>query len=851
MSKYIIMKHLFLTFIFVAFTIINSTPHNFPLNVKGLHAKQKENPLVDPYLHTDLFFNAVHSGKMSFFHLEKKDSIDDSSKLSYENLSTQSIHETNTTTTLFGNIHYRSLDDEKISQNIIIGFNSIIDCNYDADIRIGDYYIGTANSDNPGVLQFSNYNSKIGFVFSRRVIEKIPITHDSNRCIKVETELVHPLQIVDTHIQSIVQFPYDRVIIPESDARNLKGDPLTTIDPPMLLCTNSRFTKNTGFIHKSGENYIKKGGIPMYYQYSLDTNGNECLYADATAPGTINFNHASGKDAIKKTIVLASGVICNNCYSFIGAMLIVDINIFGGKSSSFTFQAKDAGGAGFNLGININNPSFSASKYINLAGRGPVSSIPIAYDLSLNINFGGAWATIKGSGSAKGSATFSSGYTLYQEDNIMYSKSRWTSKHTLTNSNQLKPVYSESGFKLSNIRFTTIVAVSARIEYGLGGSIPIVDIGASIDFSSVLTATIQYFKGGSANDFSMRFIDEESSRRLTERNTKIYYPGDKIKFRIKYENFNPAEKTELYLTHHHPDEIPSHKSSVSYGTGTPIMKYTFKTSSSGAGEQIIEWTVPHDTNLIQPRENGEGHYFSIHSSAHLKRQYSGKYHLSQKRDRKVSDIIQYPTEGSSVSTHTPIEIKWDKKGMSFFRHLSGTDGMGSVKTSSNVSIFIIVYDKRGYGNAYKLATNILNNGSYKTILPSKLRNIGEKFTIGIHDSREYTKIGWHHGKFHLAPKRQRYEDNNGTNLEPVLFPSPILDTGLPLWSNSTILYQQKRMIQPDRKLIGPNTCPRASLSLLLQIEFGFDGFTVLGNKIDLGSVCSNPFTIIPQTNICI
>lgn len=851
MSKYIIMKHLFRTFLFVAFTIINATSHNFPLNVKGLHEKQKENPLVDPYLHTELFFNAIHSGKISFFHVEKKDSIKDSSKLSYENLSTQSMHETNTTVSLFGNIHYRSLDDEKTAQNIIVGFNNLIDCNENANILVGDYYVGTSKSGNPGVLQFSNYNSKIGFVFSRKVIGKSPITHELNRCIKAETEVVHPLQIVDTHIQSIVQFPYDRVIIPEYGERDLKGDPFTTIDPPMLLCTNARFTQNTGLIHKSGEDSIKKGGIPIHYQYSLDTNGNECLYADATAPGTINFNHAAGKDAIKKTITLAPGVVCNNCYSFIGAMILVDINIFGGKSASFTFEAKDAGGAGFNLGININNPSFSASKYINLAGRGPVSSIPIAYDLSLNINFGGAWATIKGSGSAKGSAKFSSGYTLYEEDNIMYSKSRWSSKHTLTNLNQLKPVYSESGFKLSNVRFTTIVAVSARIEYGLGGSIPIVNIGASIDFSSVLTATIQYFKGASANDFSMIFMDEDSSRRLTEDNAKTYYPGDKIKFRIKYEKFNPAEKTELYFTHHHPDEIPSHKSSVSYGTGTPIMKYTFKTSSSGSGEQVVEWTVPHDTNLIQTRANGEGNYFSIHSSAHLKRYYSGKYYLSQKRDRKISDVIQYPREGSSVSTHTPIEIKWNKNVMSFFRHLRGTDGIGSVKTSSNVSIFIIVYDKHGYSNAYKLATNILNNGSYKTILPSKLRDIGEKFTIGIHDSREYTKIGWHHGKFHLAPKRQRYENNNDTNLELVLFPSPVLDTGFPLWGNSTILYQQKKMIQQNRNLIGPNTCAGASLSVLLQIEFGFDGFTVLGNKVDLGSVCSNPFTIIPQTNFCI
>jgi hypothetical protein len=38
---------------------------------------------------------------------------------------------------------------------------------------------------------------------------------------------------------------------------------------------------------------------------------------------------------------------------------------------------------------------------------------------------------------------------------------------------------------------------------------------------------------------------------------------------------------------------------------------------------------------------------------------------------------------------------------------------------------------------------------------------------------------------------------------------------------------------------------------MVQIEFGFDGFTVLGRQVDLGAVSSNPFAIIPQTNFCI
>jgi len=59
--------------------------------------------------------------------------------------------------------------------------------------------------------------------------------------------------------------------------------------------------------------------------------------------------------------------------------------------TTFAFQAKDAGGAGFNIGLTLSNPSFSGSKYITLAGAGKSSSIPITMGLSLDINFGGAW----------------------------------------------------------------------------------------------------------------------------------------------------------------------------------------------------------------------------------------------------------------------------------------------------------------------------------------------------------------------------------------------------------------------------------------------------------------------------
>lgn len=827
---------------YALFIVVNAIPEQLPLNINGLHLKQQQNIYVDPYLHTDLFFNAIHNGNSEFKLTYKQNNININEN--YANLSRQSIQETITTTTLFSNVKYHSLD---IENEIFAHPNHVIDCTNDRNVNVNDYYVGSSKSKNPTAFQYANHNSKAGFIFSRQVTKTLQAIIKSKECVYAETKLVHPIELMDTHIQSTIQFPYDRIIIPNDNnaERNLRGDPMATVDPPMLLCTNEKFTKNTGLVHKSGKNTISKYGIPINYEYSFDTNGNECLYADATVPGSINFNHAEGLNAIKPTINLAQGVVCNNCYSFIGASILVDINIFGGNTKTFTFEAKDVGGAGFNLDISITNPSFSASKYINLAGPGQTYSIPIVAGLSLDLGFGGAWATIKGSGSAKGQAKFSSGYTLYEDDHVMYANSRWTAKHTLTQSNQLKPRYSINGFKLSTTQLTAIVSLSARIKYSFGGSIPIVDIGASIDFSTVLTAVIQYYKKGNYDSYTMGFNAE--NRRLFSEN--IFYPGDQIHFIIDYHGFNPNENHELYLTHHHSNEMPSYKSSVSYGTGTPITKHIFKSSHSGKGSQTISWTVPHDSNLMQ--KNNDGVYFSVHSNARINRYYSNKFHLSQNRDRTKSSVVEYPSSGVSVPIHLPIIIKWHNESMKYFRNIPGTDGMGADKVSSNISIIIIAYNKNRSSNAYELVNNIVNVGAYKVSLPSWLRSVGEEFTIAIHDSKEYTKIAWHHGKFKLAPRSNQYERRDNSKLEPVNVSPPMLENGLYLWGDYMVSNKQMTSKQSSRDLAGQTVCPNSAISIMLQIEFGFDGFTVLGKQMAVGSARSNPFIVIPQTNFCI
>jgi hypothetical protein len=825
----------------------------YHLNPDELNRVQLENPLSDSYLHTDHFFKAVHAGNSEFEYTITTDDIDTPLGKSFSELAAQVIHETTVTGNLFDGHQYFSLDNSETAANILaIDPLFIIDCNENKP-AIGDYYVGTSGSTHPSVKLQSNNGAQKGFIFSRQVIQVLNVQDSS--CKKVMTELVHPIQILDTKTVSQISFPYNHIYIPGE--RRLAENYFSSPNPPLLLCDDEKVTSKMGSIHKTGEDTKTVSGIPIHYAYALDLKGNECIDAEATAPGSINFNHARGTEAIRKNIDLGYGIKCTNCYSFIGASVLVVFNIFGGKMSTFAFQAKQEGGAGFNIELSIKDPTFSGSKFINLANAGKPISIPIVAGLTFDIGFGGAWATVKGSGSAKGSASLSSGYTLVEEDYIMYANSKWSAKHTLTKSNRIKPVYSVSGFKVSSVSLTAIVMLSAKITYSLGGSIPVVNVGAAIDFSSILTATLQYVKKG--RQYKMAFLHlfpgEKATllsafstpKGVTQRQlsdgsqTAMYSPGDKIRFHIRYEGLNPNERHELYFNIHNDK---------TQGTGYPVATSTFTTTKTGNGETAVEWTVPHDTKFMQKENEKPATYFSVHSSARLDRFYTpNRIKLLQKHNHKESSIIEFPHNGAVVPTDRHINIRWDKNGLKQFVHQPGTDGMGSQKTPLKVNLIIVAINSKGQRRAYELANHVFNNGIYKIQLSDILRSLGTHFFIVIHDAGEYNRIAWHDGTFTLAKTGANLRKNNETNsLIPAYIIPPFVEGSLPLWdySNSSIIHYREH-----RMLAGPASCPNSAVSIMLQLEFGFDGFTVLGKQISIGNVRSSPFVIIPQTNICL
>jgi hypothetical protein len=425
----------------------------------------------------------------------------------------------------------------------------------------------------------------------------------------------------------------------------------------------------------------------------------------------------------------------------------------------------------------------------------------------------------------------------------MYAKSKWSAEHKLINSNQLKPVYSDNGIKLSTATFSVIASISARIQYSFGGTIPIVNVGATIDFSSVLTATAQYIKGRNSQVLEFSFDDSRSllARKSVRTNSPIhhYYPGDTLHMKVKYSGLNPNENHEFYFNLHKNDDNSK---------GYPIIIHKFKSSKSGNGEERIEWKVPHDTKFTQNNCEHPDSQLSLHSSAKLDRHYlPDKLCFTHRRNYNKDTTFEYPKDGEIYDTSRLMHIKWDKNSLKHFKHIPGTDGIGSEQNPNKISIIIVSHNN---GKAYQLANNVNNTGSHYVSIPESILSNGEQFFMVIHDARENSRIAWQNGNFKLRkPVYIRKREIN--TLPPVNFAPPILEGGIPLWNSKLSNNNSSMNNDIRRSLAGPNNCQNAALSILLQIEFGFDGFTVLGHKYSLGSTVSNPFTIIPQTNFCL
>jgi hypothetical protein len=240
-----------------------------------------------------------------------------------------------------------------------------------------------------------------GFAVLRRITATVEHGGDG-RCLSLRTEEVHPLELFSSfRIESVGEHPfhhnYGEFAVPadaeaqaqaraqaqaqaqaQSQSRELFSK-IATPDSPITHCTNDKFAPFTKYSFVGGMQGLTSPKFILGSDIKLSstsaktltmnddafdgfaavsaTNGG-CVEFSTNLAGGFNFNWDwVNNAAVKPSIELLPGVVCTDCYAFLGAGFMVIIQYTSGTSATVSCQAKIKGGAGFNAKIDVKDPN--------------------------------------------------------------------------------------------------------------------------------------------------------------------------------------------------------------------------------------------------------------------------------------------------------------------------------------------------------------------------------------------------------------------------------------------------------------------------------------------------------------
>ena len=193
--------------------------------------------------------------------------------------------------------------------------------------------------------------------------------------------------------------------------------------------------------------------------------------------------------ATTKSVDLQAGVTCVDCYAYLGSSLLVVVR-YGYDSNTFDFEVKAGGDVGFSIDIEVQDPSISESKTVTiLNAESTFTTVSLGQGLYLGHKFGGLKATLTGSGSAIGHASFSTKQSLNANVKLNYLPSSVTA--SLTKSGEYSsPIYTSGSF--SSNYFNVAVALRGTEDFYLTfGGVLTFNFGTNVVGSiSSLTETV-------------------------------------------------------------------------------------------------------------------------------------------------------------------------------------------------------------------------------------------------------------------------------------------------------------------------------------------------------------------------
>jgi len=722
------------------------------LEASTLLDAQRKNPEKDPFPHTEQLMTAIHRGLKGFSVVESFDNREALDRNKQEDILQSNVYDMNADFKLHDQSYY-SLDDPLILANVKeISRETVTYCDHVNVPTVGDFFVGT--SEGSWSSYWKEDYSTHGLSFSRKVVG---LSSSTTGCVSLVTEDIPALHLFDSFkVNTIAPMPYTHHH--PTEKRRLHNQ-LAVPDSPAYACAATK-TDDTYFQFSSGQSddvKVEFGTDDNYMGLKLPAKKSACASMSHGA-NAFNFNYnVATQSAEDDAMEIANGVVCNNCYAFLGATFYMVLEY---KVGVFNMEAKIIGQIAFNVAIDIKDPSITKTVKIALISPGEPTTWVIneVYGLSMDMTFKGMIATLTGTVSATGTASTSAGASASTTIGVMYA-AKELSVPTGTSINIIAPTASSSAWSPATVGVTLELTATEEfaLTWGLPGLSSNVELAVA-NFDVEINGNLEYqWINHNAPAATMSVTATASAATATViTNTVItntlpaiptFSAGDTIDVSVDFSDFNAGSTVELFVNFHRDDFISR--------TGTSVKQSSFVVPSTGSGNVVISYVIPWDIRFLQNSAGPLiGCSISVHASNHMSEIVkSSKFNVAV--DDQMSGIFYSPAAGAVLVANSSVEVSWDASLLSFYQSIGGAGHGYDVKTQF-VNIDLVREELSSTGEVVtSTVTEVLhavnNTGIAQfLILPVDEALTSTRFFFVVKSTEFAMCQGWSKGYFHVV-----------------------------------------------------------------------------------------------------
>lgn len=661
-------------------------------------------------------------------------------------------------------------------------------------------------------------NNPSGWLLVRRVLEASSpsspsSTSGTKECTRYLTEDIHPLELFsDMSIESSFESPFRITHHPIPEGEKLTKTPtefakqrqLTVLDAGLISCTDSNYWNSWLGKSVSGPNWNVDVGL-----------GYVCAEFLYTVPGSVavNYDFFTSK-AIQADMSLGNGVICHNCFAFVGAMFLLNIQYSSGHG--FGMEIMLSGGAGYAVDLTINNPTITASITRTLVqATATYSNFNLGGGLSIGVKSNGFTGTLSGSGGATGYATLQSGlgFQAYAEILSPYSSSVQL-KYGASNWGSLTHPYTLDYTKFG----VTVLAARVDLSFSVGLQVTLVGVltsqfevtispyasfsvgfqwayltikipgfvqpsralsgdgveaGQSLKAASAATSTVNKRLGGSSSQ----------SKPTPTNRPRNFVPGDKVPIQIEYREFLPNDDIKGFFFMTNTKTKETH----------PIFNQMFRTSDTGIGEFTTSYELPWNAifeNLDDKAATPVEWIIECHMSNAIDKRVQTLERISISAFTDADSIFTAgaPADKSTINVESKLTLSWNPNSLRYFEPEVMSIGSGNERLAKDARIWLVgewneptspapatttttatpstpansktpiktkKSIRRGWTttvNRILLATTSNSKGAsgVSVVIPKNATLFGDKFYLEVEGDNNLDSRGWSAGRFFLA-----------------------------------------------------------------------------------------------------